>query len=229
MSESESGRILQDTLVKQVVDTEEGLVARYPGGNPFSFSVTGTILMSTNHLPKVIATDNGTWRRLCVVQFNRVFSEAQQDRTLVDEKLKPELAGILNWAVEGAKRYLANGQKFDIPAVIARETSDWREGEDRIGLFISERMLDDGGKTKMKDFYLAYSHWCSQRGQSAPSQPEVKKRLMERHMEVVPHGSGGTDHIFGWSMRAEDDNVADMQEVRDMLEKYGNKNQLMDF
>ena len=52
---------------------------------------------------------------------------------------------------------------------------------------------------------------------------------MERHMEVVPHGSGGTDHIFGWSMRAEDDNVADMQEVRDMLEKYGNKNQLMDF
>lgn len=229
MSESESGKILQDTLVKQVVDTEEGLVARYPGGIPFSFNVTGTILMSTNHLPKVIATDNGTWRRLCVVQFNRVFSEAQQDRTLVDERLKPELAGILNWAIEGAKRYLANGQKFDIPEVIARETGDWREGEDRIGLFISERMLQDGGKTKMTDFYLAYSDWCSRRGHSAPSQPEVKKRLLERHIEVVPHGSGGTDHLFGWSLKAEDDNVADLQEVKDMVENHRKKNRLVEY
>ena len=38
--------------------------------DPFSFVPSHTLVLYTNHLPKVGAIDAGTWRRLIVIPFN---------------------------------------------------------------------------------------------------------------------------------------------------------------
>ena len=200
MSETAYDGLLQDTLVKQVVDSEEGLQARVVRGEAFSFPVIGTIAMLTNNLPKVISTDNGTWRRLCLVEFNRVFTENEKDRTLVSKKLVPELSGILNWCVEGARQYIKNGHKFEIPEVVEASTLEWRNGEDKIGSFISERMVNDGSFIKLTEFYDEFKDWCEMNGQHPGSVKELRKRLTARGMEVVNAGSGATARVNGWSL-----------------------------
>ena len=37
--------------------------------DPFKFTPTHTLVLYTNHLPKVGANDDGTWRRLIVIPF----------------------------------------------------------------------------------------------------------------------------------------------------------------
>jgi len=44
--------------------------------------------------------DDGIWRRLQMIPFNRRFSESERDPDLY-EKLLLELPGILNWALDG--------------------------------------------------------------------------------------------------------------------------------
>lgn len=209
MSETSAGGVLNDTLVKQVVDSQEGIQAREVREQAFEFAVVGTVMMLTNNVPKVSATDNGTWRRLVLVNFNRKFNESEKDRTLVNTKLKPELEGILAWAVEGAMKYFANGEKFVVPESIQRDTNDWRAMEDKLGSFMEQRMSNDGGTTKLTELLSAYTDWCKSRGQFAGSEKELKKDLNARGIDTEKRSPGPATYVMGWSLRSDSDDVRD--------------------
>lgn len=203
MSETTESGVLNDVIVKQCVDSEEGVVGRKVGQEPFSFTIKGTLLMLTNHIPKVITTDNGTWRRLCLVKWDRVFSEEEKDRTLKD-RLNAELEGILMWAVVGAIKYFRQGQKFVIPENVAADTVEWRQGEDKLGSFMADELIQGNGKVKLTTFMERYTEWCDRKNQYAGSEKEVKKSLTQRGIEVRPLGHGATNHIVGWMFRDRD-------------------------
>lgn len=59
--------------------------------------------------------------------FDRVFKESEQDKTLC-EKLKAEGSGILNWILEGVKKYRQTG--LAIPSCVAEATERYKEGQD---------------------------------------------------------------------------------------------------
>ena len=93
--------VLDDTIVKRLVDSDDGFQARQIRGVPFEFACNATIALLTNHLPKVIATDEGIWRRISLITFNRSFSKDEKIQNLMEGHLKPESAGIMKWCVEG--------------------------------------------------------------------------------------------------------------------------------
>ena len=68
-SELEEGQRLSTSIVKQLCSTDliEG-EKKYK--DPFKFRPTHTLVLYTNHLPRVGATDTGIWRRLIVIPFN---------------------------------------------------------------------------------------------------------------------------------------------------------------
>ena len=69
-------------------------------GEWVNFKPVGKILLTTNNRPETLGSDDGIWRRIREMPFNRQFTEAEQDKELMTT-LTQELPGILNWAIEG--------------------------------------------------------------------------------------------------------------------------------
>ena len=72
-AEMEEGVRLSTSVLKQICSTDEvGGEKKYKA--PFQFVPSHTIVLYTNHLPRVGASDEGTWRRLIVMPFTTQFT-----------------------------------------------------------------------------------------------------------------------------------------------------------
>ena len=58
------------------------------------FKPVGKILLTTNNRPETRGSDDGIWRRIWEIPFNRQFTEAEQDKELM-AALTPRTAGHL--------------------------------------------------------------------------------------------------------------------------------------
>ena len=66
-----------------------------------------TLWLAGNSRPIITETNNGAWDRVRLIPFTVSFI-GREDRHL-EEKLKSELSGILNWMIRGYKMYVENG------------------------------------------------------------------------------------------------------------------------
>lgn len=98
------------------------------------------VVLSVNILPEIRGCDHGIFRRIVVVPFNKMFKEAERDQRII-EKLKPELAGIFAWIVEGAMEYFKNG----IPncAAVEKATEKYLMEMDRVESFLEDECITD--------------------------------------------------------------------------------------
>ena len=135
VGEPDSSAKIAESKVKDLTG-DRVLKARRMREDFWEFQATHMFWLSTNHKPEISGTDEGIWRRVKLIPF----SVNLKDVTTIDpqfaEKLKAEYSGILNWALEGWKRYQREGL-IDCQAVIDA-TADYRESEDRVGQFIEE-------------------------------------------------------------------------------------------
>jgi putative DNA primase/helicase len=86
----------------------DGLLKQWSGGNrveaiqkrerPFKFYPAGKLWFLGNDPPEVRYDDEGVWRRVHVLPFDNPIPKAQQIADFVD---RPNLTGVLTWAVEG--------------------------------------------------------------------------------------------------------------------------------
>ena len=65
-------------------------------GEWVNFKPVGKILLTINNRPETLGSDDGIWKRIREMPFNR----QRQDKELMTT-LTQELPGILNWAIEG--------------------------------------------------------------------------------------------------------------------------------
>lgn len=81
--------------------------------DPFTLYPSAKLTFATNELPSFNDRSNGLWRRLLYIKFPVKISAKDQNRRLIEKSFwvdSKELSGILNWAIEGAKRLeLLNG------------------------------------------------------------------------------------------------------------------------
>lgn len=68
-SEMEEGMRLNTAVVKQLCSTDE-IFAEKKYKAPFYFVPSHTLVLCTNHLPRIGANDDGIWRRLVVIPFD---------------------------------------------------------------------------------------------------------------------------------------------------------------
>jgi putative DNA primase/helicase len=79
---------------------------------PITTRVFGKWLILANHIPVIKDQSNGFWRRFDIVPFSVEIPATERDPLLAEHIIKHELAGVLNWALEGLQRLLARG-RFD--------------------------------------------------------------------------------------------------------------------
>ena len=70
---------LNTSNIKQLCSTDE-ITAEKKYKDPFKYIPTHTLVLYTNHLPKVGAIDDGTWRRLIVIPFEAKYKKIRTSK-----------------------------------------------------------------------------------------------------------------------------------------------------
>lgn len=165
-SEMEEGMRLNTATVKQLCSTDE-IQAEKKYKDPFSFVPSHTLVLYTNHLPKVGANDDGIWRRLVVIPFNAKITGASDIKNYADYLFDNAGGYIMSWIIEGAKKAIAADFKTKQPKVVEEAVKAYREDNDWLGQFLEEccEKADNTSGVKSGEFYQAYRAHCMLNGE----------------------------------------------------------------
>lgn len=154
----EYSRLSEDSV--KTLTGGDVLRARRMREDEWSFRPTHTLVMHVNHEPRISGTDNGIWRRIRYIPWEQVITDPDP-RLATNEFWESELPGILNWALQGAIRWLGNDKKFTEPEKVIAATKQFRDEQNPIGKFFDERCVEGSAMITTKDdLYIAYEAWC---------------------------------------------------------------------
>jgi putative DNA primase/helicase len=187
---------LAEPLIKMSTDSGE-VSARHPAGRPFNYQPLFTPVYAVNHLPSA-SMDPALWRRLVIVPFHYRFPDDQKDPTWRDRILKEEGAGILNWIIEGANAYLADG--LQVPESITDFTEGCKSEMDAISTFIEDTYFKvPTEKIKASDMRRQFITWCIDNGYKQNYSAQNFRRELEDRGYVVQKGTGNYRYVHGLS------------------------------
>lgn len=157
-AEPELGARFSESQLKTMTGGDK-MTVRHLNRDFFEFTPTFKLTLSFNNKPVVRGQDEGVWRRILLVPFERIIPPDKRDPHL-KYKLRNELSGILNWALDGLRLYYERG--LSPPDAVVAATRSYRDDSDPVGQFVSsciERL--PGSAVNAKDVYDAYKLWCS--------------------------------------------------------------------
>lgn len=209
-AEPPKGMIFDVALLKSITGRDI-ITARHLNEREFDFIPVFKLFMNSNILPSVNDMTLFSSGRVKVIEFNRHFTEEDQNVHLKDELELPEnLSGVLNWCLIGLKRYYKEGIK---PPLIVRQATDaYRQTSDKIGSFIKDCLeKKDICNLKVGDIFLTYKKWCNANGYRT----EGKRTFNELFSGKIPISDTGTvrgktahNVVIGYTFTAEADELA---------------------
>lgn len=168
-AELEEGMRLNTSNVKQLCSTDE-IYAEKKYKAPFSYVPAHTLVLYTNHLPRVGAIDQGTWRRLIVIPFNAKIEGKADIKNYADFLFKMAGGAVLQWIIEGAKRVIASDYKIAQPRVVQDAIQKYKENNDWLSHFLEDCCeIDPSYEAKSGEVYNTYRSYCNQMGEYARS------------------------------------------------------------
>lgn len=164
-SELEEGTRLNTGMVKQLCSVDP-IEAEKKYKDPFHFDPSHTLVLYTNHLPKVSANDDGTWRRLIVIPFNAKITGKSDIKNFSDYLFEHAGSAIMKWIIEGSEIAINKGFKLTEPQVVVDAINEYRENNDWLGQFIEEHCdVDPSYSEKSGELYQQYRVSCMQCGE----------------------------------------------------------------
>ena len=163
-SELQGGTRLNDSTLKQLCSTDP-IRAEKKYKDPFDFIPSHSLVLYTNHLPRVSEVDEGTWRRLIVVPFKAHIEGSADKKNYGDELLQKAGESILAWIVEGAQKAIEMDYKIPLPACVEEASAAYRDSNDWFGSFIEEEcVVGETMECKSRELYDAYRLHCEGTG-----------------------------------------------------------------
>lgn len=161
VSETPEGSRLNESLVKDLTGGDT-ITARFLRNEYFQFKPQFTLWIRGNHKPRILGTDDGIWRRMMLIPFTVQIPDSEVDPEL-PERLKAELPGILNWAVQGCIEWQKSGLRP--PQSVLDAVAEYRSEMDLLGQFIDECcFVTEHAKSAASTLYTRYRQWCEQSG-----------------------------------------------------------------
>ena len=177
MAESDSAGKLDESAIKQITGGEK-ISARNLYEAAFSFTPQFTLWLSCNDLPAVHDRSLFASDRLRVIEFNRHFTQEEQDKNLKQTfKTQEAMMGIFTWLVAGWFKYRRFG--LEMPVSMRRVVNQYERDNDVVLQFLEDRCRKDPeGRVKQKDLYELYKIWCRKMGYHAVSAKKFKAELL---------------------------------------------------
>jgi len=164
-AELEEGTRLNTSTVKQLTSTDN-VHGEKKYKDPLSFTPSHTLVLYTNHLPKVGAMDSGIWRRLVVIPFTAKIEGNSDIKNYADHLFKNASEAVMAWMIEGAEEAIELGFKIPLPTRVQRAIEVYREQNDWLNHFLTECCeIGAGLEAKSGELYATYRSFCAETGE----------------------------------------------------------------
>ena len=153
--------------------------ARAPFQNEIQYNPQGTIWIVGNNRPLITETTMAAWDRFKVIPFFVSF-KGRIDNKLQD-KLVGELPIVLNWALEGYKKYKEHG--LTRPKIVEEVFRDYKQSCNSLESFINvdyRAIIFPGQTVRTAEFHRAYKDYCEENDLYTLPVRKVRKYLIEQ-------------------------------------------------
>ncbi|GFG52936.1 hypothetical protein CQY20_33025 [Mycolicibacterium agri] len=159
INETNKDARIADATAKQVTGGDR-MKARRLYCDWIEWTPSHTLVMITNHPPKVSGDDEAMWRRLMIFPFDVVIPKERRDGTL-PERLKVDAEAVLTWAVQGLADYQVDG--LNPPDDVLLATAEYRAKSDHVGQFITDQCVTGSPALKVsaKALHEAWQRWAA--------------------------------------------------------------------
>lgn len=189
-AELEEGMRLSTSILKQLCSTDQ-IRGEKKFKDPFDFTPSHTVVLYTNHLPKVGASDEGTWRRLIVIPFHAKIEGKSDIKNYSDYLYEHAAPAIMSWIIEGAKRVIGHDHKPVKPKVVVEAIAAYRGMNDWMGIFLEECCdAGDGLECKSGELYEEFRSYCLRTGEYARTNADFVLELEKRGFSRKKKKSG---------------------------------------
>ena len=218
MQEPDVNETLNIGQMKEMTGNDK-IQARGLYKEPFEFTPQFKLICMCNDLPNIPSNDDGTWRRLEVVDFISRFVDDDSDinedlhRYQKDKSIKNK---IPMWVIPFYAQLLPNWRDYDknsikIPKEIKAKTNEYRSDNDIIGQWIEQecevgdniKSADNVTKvapTEFRTLYDKFAEWCievlGRQSNNIPDMVSVKtslKKWQEKSNHGLHYGKKKTD------------------------------------
>lgn len=180
--EPEEGKKLNESLIKSITGND-WISARYLYGNYFTLQIEGKLFLVTNYKPIIKETLPAIWDRVRLIPFDVTIPADKRDKGLY-ERLKQELSGILNWALEGCLAWQSEG--LETPKAIREATEAYRIDMDPIAGFIRDECeVGEGCEESAGKLYSVYCNCCLRDREKPVSKKMFGMKLQEKGFRPV--------------------------------------------
>ena len=173
------------------ISSQDRISARANYHAPLTFEPSHTLIMHTNHLPRLNSLDGGLKRRLAVAPFPATLPP-EEIITDYKTKLVEEAGGaILQWIVDGAIKFDQAERKLKKPPVVVQATEEYVQSEDVVQQFIEDEcVIRSGVSTPTGYLYTKYQAWAALNGFRPKSKITFGKILKDKGFENARETSG---------------------------------------
>ncbi|MBR1553191.1 MAG: primase C-terminal domain-containing protein [Schwartzia sp.] len=194
-AELEEGVRLSASIVKQLCSTDK-IRGEKKFKAPFDFTPSHTLVLYTNHLPKVGGMDTGIWRRLIVIPFGATITGKKDIKNYAGHLQKKAAPYILKWIIEGAQKAIADDFNLRLPQCVENAIGKYKDDSDWLSHFlddcceIGERLYEKSG-----EFYSAYRAYCTRMGDYIRSTTDFYNAVEQRGFERKKRRDG--NYVLG--------------------------------
>lgn len=191
-AETREGAQLDEILIKEATGGDP-IKARFMRAEWFNYRPQFKIWMVGNHRPQVKGTDDAIWDRIRLVPFAARIRGTGQEEKGLDRKLRVELPGILNWAIDGCLAWQRKG--LGQPPAVSEATESYRAEQDSLSGFLADCCaFGDGRNVTKRNLYAAYVDYCREHGTQARTDRALGKRV--KALDGVVDGREGAARFW---------------------------------
>src|SRR5258705_9054943 len=165
--------------------------------DPWSGRVPTRFVILSNELPRFKDASGAIAKRVLILQMTKSFL-GREDRTL-DKRLRPELPGILKWALEGLDRLNRNG-RFTVPGSSEDAANLMMDLASPVSAFVRDRCVRAPGESILADrLYDAWKQWAEDNGHHAGAKSTFGRNLRAVVPELKmsqPRVTGGRERRY---------------------------------
>lgn len=187
-SEFPAGKRINESMIKDLTGGDE-ITARALYSEPFTFRPINKFWLMGNYKPRITGTDAGIWRRLILLPFEHTIPEAERiPSSVIEATFDKELAGILTWAVQGAKAWYAHPHSASLPKphAVSSAIKEYRQEEDTLARFIDEQCdVNSQVSCTMRDLIALYHTWLEEQGERTNAWNQTRLTRELKRMSIV--------------------------------------------
>ncbi|MCX6748455.1 MAG: phage/plasmid primase, P4 family [Candidatus Pacearchaeota archaeon] len=174
-----SNKALVGTSYFKMLCGEDLIPAEKKFQDQFFFTNYAKMIFSANQIPKSPEDTDAFFRRWIIINFPNQFLN-NADKNLIDKiATRDELSGFLNFAIEGLKRLLEQGD-FTNSKSIKEVREQYIRMSDSVGAFVMDMVLSAPDEMiAKKEIYTKYGDYCRKMGYPVEAENTFHKELQK--------------------------------------------------